>query len=99
MQITQSTNKKALQVATITFLLGTIILTLYLISESASFLIAGVFYVCVALVLNTMVFIELLANTIINYQYYKENLITTLCFLLNVPVAIGYFFLVMHCQF
>ncbi|MBQ0736067.1 hypothetical protein [Aquimarina celericrescens] len=99
MQITQSTNKKALQVATITFLLGTIILMLYLISESAPFLIAGVFYVFIALVLNTIMLIELLINAIINHRYYKENLITILCFLINIPFAIGYFFLVTHHPF
>ncbi|MBP2832192.1 hypothetical protein J8281_08320 [Aquimarina sp. U1-2] len=99
MQITQYINKKALQVAVSSFLLGTIILALYLISESPSFLIAGVFYVLITLVLNAIMFIELLIHAIIMHQYYRENLITIFCFLVNIPIALGYFYLVMSSPF
>ncbi|MEB3346808.1 hypothetical protein U6A24_15120 [Aquimarina gracilis] len=99
MEIRQNINKKALQVATLSFLIGTFILTIYLISGSESFLIAGVFYAFIALVLNSILFIELIANAIINYQYSKENLITILFFLINIPIALGYFFLVMNTSF
>lgn len=96
MEITQPINKKALQVAIISLLIGTFILGLYLITKSESFLIGGVFYVFIALVLNVITLIELLTNAIIHYQYYKENLTTILIFLINIPIAVGYVFLVIN---
>lgn len=96
MEITQPINKKALQVAIISLLIGTFILGLYLITKSESFLIGGVFYVFIALVLNVITLIELLTNAIIHYRYYKENLTTILIFLINIPIAVGYVFLVIN---
>ncbi|MEW7291097.1 hypothetical protein [Aquimarina sp. 2304DJ70-9] len=99
MEIRQTINRKALMVAIISFLLGTSILLLYLISGSEAFLVGGLFYVLIALVLNTITLIGLLTNAIINYQYYKENLITILLFTINIPIAIAYLFLVMNNPF
>jgi len=90
MKIKQTVNKKALILAIISFLLGTLILLLYLVSKSEAFLVGGVFYVIIAVTLNTITLIQLLANSIINYQYYRENLITMLLFITNIPIAIGY---------
>ncbi len=99
MEIRQTINRKALMVATVSFLLGTCILLLYLISGSEAFLVGGAFYVLIALVLNAITLIGLFTNAIINYQYYKENLVTILLFAINIPVAIMYLFLVMNNPF
>ncbi len=99
MEITQNINKKALKVAIVSFLLGSFILAFYLISASESFLIAGVFFAFIALVLNTITFIELITNAIINYQHYRENITTILFFLINIPVAVGYFILATNNSF
>ncbi|MBQ4822209.1 hypothetical protein [Aquimarina sp. MMG016] len=99
MEIRQTINKKALILATISFLLGTLILLLYLVFGSEAFLVGGLFYVLIALVINGITFIGIIANAIINYQYYKENLTTILLFSINIPVAIGYVFLVMNNPF
>jgi len=96
MKIIQNTNKRALKVASISFLLGSAILTLYLVSKSEPFLIGGIFYVTIALALNTITLIDLIINSIINYQYYQENLITILVFLANIPIALGYILLVIN---
>ncbi len=96
MKINQPINKKALMVATVSFLLGTSILLLYLIFGSETFLVGGLFYALVALTLNTITLIGLFTNAIINYQHYKENLATILLFLTNIPIAIGYVFLVVN---
>ena len=86
-------------VATISFLLGTMILLLYLISGSEAFLIGGLFYVLIAVVLNTITLISISINAIINYHHYKENLITILLFLLNIPIALGYMTIVIKNPF
>ncbi len=94
MKILQSINKKALIVATISFLLGTILLLLFLVSGLDVIVDIGLFYVFIAFVFNTITFIGLITNAIINYQYYQENLRTILVFLLNIPITIGYISLV-----
>lgn len=99
MEIRQNINRKALAVATISFLLGTLILLLYLITASDAFLVGGLFYVLIALVLNGITLIGLLANAIVHYQYYRENLTTILLFLVNIPIAIGYVMLIMQNPF
>lgn len=90
MQIHQSINRKALTIAVTSFILGTIILALYLTTGSEAFLIGGLFYVLVALAINTITLVGIVANAIINFHYYKENLTTILLFLINIPVALGY---------
>ncbi|AXT58358.1 hypothetical protein D1815_22280 [Aquimarina sp. AD1] len=99
MQITQSANRNALMIATFSFLLGTILLLLHLIVPWEQITTIGLFYVIIAVVLNGITFIGLLANTVINYHCYKENLTTVLVFLLNIPIAIGYFLIVINNPF
>ncbi|GAA4279257.1 hypothetical protein [Aquimarina mytili] len=99
MQIRQTINKKALTLATISLLLGTFILLLYLTFESEAFLVGGVFYVLVTLVINAITLIGLFANAIINHQYYKENITTILLFLINIPIAMGYLMIVINNPF
>jgi len=99
MQITQSVNRKALMIATVSFLLGTILFLMHLIIAWEQLIIIGLFYVMIASVLNGITFMGLLANSIINYHRYQENLTTVLIFLLNIPIAVGYFLLVTHNPF
>jgi len=90
MKIKQSINKKALMIATFSFLIGTVILLAYLIYPLGQTIIVGIFYILIALVLNGITLLGLIANSIINSQYNKENLQTILVFLLNIPIAFGY---------
>ncbi len=90
MRIIQPINKKALAIATISFLLGTILLLFYLISQSNIVADIGFFYVIIATVLNSITFIGLITNSLINYQYYRENLTTILLVILNIPITLGY---------
>ncbi len=99
MKIKQTLNKKALALAITSFLLGTLILLLFLVSKSEAFLIGGAFFVIIAVVLNAITLIQLFANSIINYQYYRENLITMLLFIVNIPIAIGYLLVAMNTSF
>ena len=99
MEIKQNINRKGLAVAIFSFLLGTLILLLYLITSAEALLVGGLFYVMIAFVLNSITLIGLIGNAIINRQYYKENLTTILIFLVNIPIAIGYVMLIMHYPF
>ncbi len=94
MKIIQSTNKNALMTAVLSFLFGTIFLMLFLITQSDLLIRIGILYVTIALTLNTIMFIGLLINSIINYQYYRENLITISLFLLNIPITLLYILIV-----
>ncbi|WP_024768951.1 hypothetical protein [Aquimarina macrocephali] len=99
MKIIQPINKSALIVATISFLLGTLLLLFFLISQSSIVLDIGLFYVIIASVLNVIVFVGLITNAIINYQYYKENLTTIILVILNIPITIGYIIIVANNPF
>ena len=99
MRIAQPINKNALIVATLSFLLGTILLLLFLITQSNIILDIGLLYVIIAFVLNAITLVGLLVNLILNHQYYKENLFTILLFLLNIPITILYVMLVVYNSF
>jgi hypothetical protein len=99
MRIIQPINKNAFIIATISFLLGTILLLFFLISQSNIVLDIGLFYVIIASVLNVIVFVGIITNAIINYQYYKENLTTIILVILNIPITIGYIIIVMNNPF
>ncbi|WP_148639140.1 hypothetical protein [Aquimarina longa] len=99
MKIIQTINKKSLFIAALSFILGTIILLSFIISQSDTVFKIGIFYVIIAAALNTFFFIELIINAIVNYQYYKENLITILLVVLNIPITIGYISIVLNNPF
>jgi len=99
MQIIQSTNRSALMIATFSFLIGTILFLMYLITAWEQVIIIGLFYVLIALVFNTITFIGLLANTLINHHHYRENITTILIFLLNIPIASCYVLIVLNNPF
>lgn len=99
MKIIQPINKNALIVATISFLLGTLLLLFFIISQSNIVLDIGLFYVIIASVFNVIVFVGLITNAILNYQYYKENLTTIILVILNIPITIGYIIIVINNPF
>ncbi|TPN81725.1 hypothetical protein [Aquimarina algicola] len=90
MKITNSINKYALFIAALSFILGTILLIAYLVSQSNSLISVGLIYVTIALALNTISFISVFANTLIHLKHYKENLVTLVLIILNIPITLGY---------
>jgi len=99
MNIQQSHNQKALMLAVISFLIGTILLLIYLISGWEALLIGGFLYVLIAVAVNGLAFIGLLIYAVTDCRNYKENLITLLLFLINIPIAGSYIALVMYTPF
>lgn len=99
MKIIQSINKNALTIAVTSFIIGTILLLAFIIYPSDVLVTIGLFYILIALSLNTITIIELITNSFINYQYNKENLTTILLVTLNIPIAIGYAIIVLNNPF
>jgi len=90
MEITQTKNKTALLIALISFLFGTILLLIFHLHHTLLIVRIGLLYVIIATVLNTIILIDLSISSFVNSQYQKENRITILIFLLNIPITIGY---------
>jgi len=90
MEITQTKNKIALIIALISFLIGTILLLTFHLHQTLQIVRIGLLYVIIAAVLNTIILIDLAISSFINPQYQKENRMTILIFLLNIPITIGY---------
>lgn len=94
MNIKLATNRNALITATVSFILGTVLLILFLTTKSSILLETGLFYVAIASIVNGITLLILIINAIRNQHYFQENLFTILIFLLNIPITIGYFYIV-----
>ncbi|TSE08904.1 MULTISPECIES: hypothetical protein [Aquimarina] len=90
MKIAQRINKIAIIIAITSFILGTILLLYYSITQHRETIEIGMLYVQITFVINAIVLITLILNAIINYKRYKENLITILLISLNIPIVYVY---------
>jgi hypothetical protein len=90
MKIVQRINKIAITIALASFIIGTILLLIYSISHNHKMIDIGILYVQIACSINALVFITLIINTMINYKFYKENLITLVLISLNIPIVYTY---------
>lgn len=83
--------------ALLSFIIGTILLAIFLITQKFDSIVTiGIYFVVIALWYNLVVFII----TLISAMYYWQNRIELLghcgLLLLNIPIAIGYFFIVLN---
>ena len=99
MTITNSINKIALFIAAVSFLLGTLLLIWYMITGYSPLIEVGMLYILVAFVLNGITLIGLVGNAIVNRHLFQENITAILLVLLNIPISLGYFYLVLHIHF
>lgn len=81
-------------IAGISFVLGTLLLVLFLFFKSKLIVGLGIYYVITALVINTLFFIGLLARFIVDSGNRLEILKSIGLILMNLPIAIGYLFIV-----
>ncbi len=96
MKITQSMNRNALLIAATSFGIGTSLFATYFITGWKHLIVIGTYYVLIAFTLNVITFIGLLVNSIITTHLYKENMITMLFLLANLPIALVYTLLVIN---
>lgn len=80
--------------ASISFLFGTIIMLLYLINEDDKLVVLGFLYVAVASVINLAILLAMVALSFIHREHQKAILENTATILINIPIAIIYFFII-----
>lgn len=84
-------------VASISFIIDTLLLVLFLFfKQEESFIMLGFYYVIGAFIINSFVLLGLLTRLILNSENRLELLKAIGIILINLPVAIGYFFIVIN---
>jgi hypothetical protein len=89
------TNKIGLFTALISFLIGTILLIIFYLTNSTSITIYGMIFIAVAGIINLGVFVKVLINLINEKENRKKYILTSGIMLLNIPIVILYFYIVM----
>lgn len=92
-------NYIAIVLAIVSFYFGTLLLLLYKITPADSLVVIGIYYIISAAIVNGLMLILLAINAITHYGDYKENLLTTLGLLANIPITYGYIAIVFNYSF
>jgi len=74
--------------------LGTLLLLIHLSGKEFELLVLGFFYVCTAVIINLIIVMVLVGLSIVYKEYQRAILLNTSIMLLNIPIAIGYIYLV-----
>lgn len=82
--------------AILSFFIGTILLCLFLYFKYNNMIQIGIYYVIIAFIINSILVITNGIAIIIDRKNRFEFIKTTGMMLLNIPIAIGYFYLVIH---
>lgn len=85
-----SDGKLARIVALSSFLIGTLILVTYKITNENNLVVTGFYYVFIALFLNSILFLNLLYNLFIYQKKYAFQLGNIAILLLNIPITLFY---------
>lgn len=83
-------NYTAVQIAVISFVLGTICLLLFKTSGDSGFVGIGYCYTLLAALTNSVLLLIVLVNAIRYYKDYPEHLSTVLIVLANIPITFFY---------
>lgn len=83
-------------IAGVSFILGTLLLVLFLFFKSDVIIGIGIYYVLAALVINLLLFIGLIGNLITSQKNRFDTLKAIGITLINLPIAIAYFFIVLN---
>jgi hypothetical protein len=89
------TNRFGLFTALISFIIGTLLLIVFYFTNSYSLSIFGIFFIAIAGIINLGVLIKVLINLINDKENRKKHILTSGVMILNVPIAILYFYIVM----
>ena len=76
------------------FFIGTLLLLLFKIMNTDFLILSGLYYTLLATILNGPMLILVAINAITHYTDYKENLLTILGVLVNIPITFYYIELV-----
>ena len=90
-------NNTAQIIALLSFVIGTCFLSFYLyFRDDFIHITIPMMFVIIAIIVNAVFFLALLGVAILNKSRRIENLKTCLIMLLNIPVAILYFYMSIH---
>ena len=78
-------------IALISFILGTLVLITFYLSENAIFAIIGLFYVIIATIINSVFLIALLLKLTKRKSNKKQIVISILLAIFNIPIALIYY--------
>ena len=86
--------------ALLSFLIGTILFGVFtFFIQSILMFKIGVIYILISLIVNTFIFIHLLYQAYFNPKYRLELIKTCGIMLLNIPITIGYLYLIVIIDF
>ena len=77
-------------------IIGTALFLLYIFSQNTEIIILGFVYLCIATVLNLMLFLSLLIMVLSDAKSRIENLKSMGLLIINIPIAILYFFILIE---
>ena len=84
-----SLNKIALKIAAGSFILGTLLFLVALITANDTVYITGFIYLLMVFLTNLIVIIAVVLHFAFGKNY-KENSFTLYCLMINIPIAIAY---------
>ena len=82
--------------AIISFTIGTLIFLLYLTNKVDKTIIIGLYYTVIAILVNTTLFTFNTLCALFTSKYWKKYLINSVILLLNAPIALFYFYVVIE---
>jgi hypothetical protein len=80
----------------LSFICGTGLLLLYLIIQDISLVIIGFYYVYAATFFNLFILAIIIISSLFSLKYFLLLIQKTSILLLNIPIAIGYFYLLTY---
>lgn len=83
-------NYSAILLALGSFLFGSLWLLSYKITHADPMLVIGLYYTISAVIINAFMLLFLIVNAIAQYKDYKENILTILILLINIPITNWY---------
>lgn len=94
---TNSFRTFSLAVAGSSFVFGTVLFILNLFSRGDfTILIVGLYYVCIAVAINSLFLIVFLILILIDPKDYQEKLLSAAILLINIPIAFIYFLITVN---
>ena len=88
--------KTSRNVALISFIIGTLILATFYLTENTGFAFIGLFYLFVAVVINLIFLIGLILKLVTKETDKKKTLISIGILLMNIPIVILYYNIAMY---
>jgi hypothetical protein len=88
--------KTALWAFALSFGIGTILLQGYLLTEVLFFIVLGVAYIILGFFMNLIIFLNTVINIFLNKHYRLKLFLCALLLLLNIPIAISYFLILVN---